>query len=122
MNWGQKLRKITENEKEIRITALKAGENFKKAKEELSEYMESDLGEILENKAKQSIYFSCSNNDSCKILKKIFSELKAMVSKYKMYTLEHAFEEIGLQFTEIIKEFRRNGGGFTMRAYVISWE
>ena len=118
MNFGDKLRKITEKEKEVRITALKAGENFKKAKEELSEYMESDLGKILEKKAKKSLYFSCNSKKPTKI----YSKLNAMVSKYKMYTLEHAFEEIGLQFSKIIKDWRINNGGFTMRIYVISWE
>ena len=118
MDFGQKLRKITENEKEIRITALKSGENFKKAKEELLEYMESDLEEILENKAKKSLYFSCNSKKPTKI----YSKLDSMLSKYKMYTLEHVFEEMGLKFYKTIKEFRRNNNHYTMWIYTISWE
>ncbi len=69
MNWGQKLRKITEN-------AIQA----KLAKEELTKHMNSDLGKALEKAANDGL--TCRSWNSSSAHQAYHSDISCMISYY----------------------------------------
>jgi len=114
MDWGQKLRKRVEDAKQEKLK--ESDENIKKAKEKLTKFMNSILGEILKNYSDNGLtYFNWNSSTT----NRVCIDICSMVGMYGDKAVISAFETIGLKFTVNTIAY---DAGDPINSYVISWE
>ncbi len=115
MDWGKKLRKQANDAKQAQEDARQREpeELLKYAKDELTEHMNYDLGEVLEIASNNGLtHFSWNDVDNNP---PVCSDICHMVINYKAESVISAFKTMGLKF-------RVNTISYDINSYVISWE
>ena len=113
MDWGQKLRKQADYAQLEKLRERE--ENLKKAKDELTKFMNSSLGEVLEKASNNGLTDFRWNNANTR---RVCVDMCSMVGMYGAKAVTSAFEAIGLKFTA--STFGYDSGG-ALNSYVISW-
>ena len=107
MDWGKKLRKITESAKQAKL-----------AKEELIKHVNSDLGKALKKEANNGLTrFNWNNSSAHRVC---HSDISSMISNYGDKVVISAFETIGLKFS--YNQIFEDGHRLPFNDYTISWE
>ena len=103
MDVGKELReKVKQSKvKQSQEKLIKSELDFLKAKDELSEYMESDLRKILENEANKGSTHWCGWD----------SFIESMITKYSLVSVISVFKTMGLKFFTELND-----------SYFISWD
>ena len=122
MNWGKKLRKQADDaRKNIEKEKLRKPEELLKyAKEELTEHMNSFLGEVLEkvsNDGLKHLTWNISNPHRV-----CHPDICSMVINYGDKAVISAFETMGLDFSIYLLGMDCGHRGRRVKSYTISWE